>query len=220
MLEIVTAFEQVYAHLDASRGPGPHGASHSDKPFSPFSGDGDQPHSERGPSDSRRVLRVWPEREIVRSVTPAGRVAPAPERPAEIELDEAMSILLDAEERGRAAATAHTQVERPGGRTGAPYMGAAPPPAAASSAFRAASEPARAADSLSEAARPTYRAWTTRSHRFQSFAIAGAAAALLVCIAAGYAMGRGSDGSPTRAKGLAPESGGTHLRSDYEIRPR
>jgi hypothetical protein len=223
MLEVVTTFEQVYATLEPPREVDPHAPLLTDDLFSPFPEEFDLWRSQRRSGEPARVLSVWPEREIVRSVTPTGRVASAPERPADIGLDEAMSILLDAEEKGRAATARQREIEDAEDESASPRIAEAPRPVVRPPTPRPApaAQPAPAlAPKPKPAAQTYFHAWTTRSHRMQSFAIAGAAAALVVGIAVGYTMGRVSDGSSTRARVHASEQGGTHLRVDYELRPR
>src|SRR5688572_17196101 len=78
MLEVVRTFEEAFAEFAPPRDdPAP--AVLNDDLFALFPEDLGTGQSARGSAEGARVLSVWPEREICRSVSPAGRVAATPD---------------------------------------------------------------------------------------------------------------------------------------------
>lgn len=227
MLDVVQKFEKAYAELaPASREQQDDNTEPDDDFFAGLRDDlekepaiakvpaarGASSTAARGTPSSRR------EPELKRELVAVGAgTHPRPETGIEeLDIDEAITILREAETKGRADGPSR---QPQGGRT--IDVGDRAPMPFGGDAARALRVDDRAPTLHAAPALPREPElnWMAKSRRL-SAALVAASVALIVGVAVGYVVGRSPDSIALRAKVPMTEQGGAQLRYDYDLRKR
>jgi hypothetical protein len=147
-----------------------------------------------------------------------------PEQNVEVDIDEAIAILLDAEARGKAAAAREAADEDDDAEN--PLSSARNPanpgskPVTEPPITTKLAEPTVTAKLAGTAATASSPDWSEKSRTLWSMALIAGSVALVIGTGVGYVMGRGHEATPTIAKIQSSPEGGAKLRADYDLRKR